>query len=312
MGQATNIFLMGKGGVGKSTCAALTSVFLAQQGFQVLIASLDPAHNQSDTFEKNLSNKPLEVAPNLLAIEIDQDYWTKQYLKGVHDQINRTYSYLTALNLDKYFSVIKHSPGLEEYALILAFKQIRQDFAHRDFLVFDMPPTALCLKFFFLPALSLIWVGHLLALRQEIIKKRDIITTIKLIKTEIERDKVLKKINELRNDYETLENTFKNPEETQINLVLNPDKLSFAESVRILNGLRDINITLNKIIYNKMQPDSACADIDHAFANIPMLNFPYSETPLIGIDNLQKFLKLNDELVSEQLSVCGKPARTTK
>ena len=61
-----------------------------------------------------------------------------------------------------------------------------------------------------------------------------------------------------------------------------------------------------------MQPDSACADIDHAFANIPMLNFPYSETPLIGIDNLQKFLKLNDELVGEQLSVCGKPARTTK
>ncbi|MGD8229721.1 MAG: ArsA family ATPase [Desulfobacteraceae bacterium] len=307
MGSATNIFFMGKGGVGKSTSAALASVYLAQQGFKVLVASLDPAHNQSDIFQRDLSDKPIQLEPNLLALEIDQDSWIRRYLKGVHDQINRTYAYLTALNLDKYFSVIKHSPGLEEYALILAFKDICKDFAKNDFLIFDMPPTALSLKFFSLPTLSLIWIEHLLELRQEIIKKRDLITKIKLMKTEIERDKVLKKIKDLKGDYEILKDTFENREQTQINLVLNPDKLSFAESIRILNSLNSINISLNLIIYNKMQPDSSCAEIDEVFENIPMLNFPYSETPLIGIDTLQKFLKANDDLVGQQLNVCTAP-----
>jgi arsenite-transporting ATPase len=307
MGNATNIFFMGKGGVGKSTSAALTSVYLAQQGFKVLLASLDPAHNQSDIFERDLSDKPIKVEHNLLALEIDQDLWIKTYLKGVHDQINRTYAYLTALNLDKYFSVIKHSPGLEEYALILAFKDICKDFAKNDFLIFDMPPTALSLKFFSLPTLSLIWIEHLLELREEIIEKKELITKIKLMKKEIERDKVLKKIKDLRHDYETLKNAFESRQQTQINLVLNPDKLSFAESIRILHSLKDIKISLNHIIYNKMQPDSSCAEIDEVFENIPMLNFPYSETPLIGIDSLQKFLKANDDLVSQQLNVCTAP-----
>ena len=178
MEGATNIFFMGKGGVGKSTAASLNSLFLAQKGYHVLIVSLDPAHNQSDIFERNLSDKPLEIVPNLLGAEIDQDYWIRQYLKDVQDQISRTYSYLTAFNLDKYFRVVKYSPGLEEYALILVFKDILQKFSDLDFLVFDMPPTALALKFFALPTLSLIWIEQLLVLRQEIIKKRDLITKV--------------------------------------------------------------------------------------------------------------------------------------
>lgn len=304
MNKATNVFFMGKGGVGKSTSAALTSVFLAQKGFQVLMVSLDPAHNQSDIFEKNLSDKPFQIAPNLLAIEIDQEFWIKQYLKDVHHQINRTYSYLTALNLDKYFGVIKHSPGLEEYALILAFEQIRKDFSQLDYLVFDMPPTALALKFFNLPSLSLIWIEHLLALRQEIIQKRELITKIKILKKEFERDKVLKKIEEQRKQYQILKDTFEDSELTQINLVLNPDKLSHAESMRIVKALKDIHIPLYRTINNKMQMDASCVAFNDAVTHIPMLNFPYSETPLIGIENLQRFLKKNDDQLEKQLNVC--------
>jgi arsenite-transporting ATPase len=304
MNKATNIFFMGKGGVGKSTSAALTSVFLAQKGSQVLIVSLDPAHNQSDIFERDLSDKPLEIAPNLLAIEIDQEFWIKQYLKDVHHQINRTYSYLTALNLDKYFSVIKHSPGLEEYALILAFEKIQKDFSQRDYLVFDMPPTALSLKFFNLPSLSLIWIEHLLALREEIIQKRELITKIKLLKKEFERDKVLKKIEEQRKQYQALKDTFEDPGQTQINLVLNPDKLSHAESMRIYKAMQGINITLHQTIYNKRPMNGSCADIHETFTGIPMINFPYSETPLIGINNLQEFLRINDDQLEKQLNVC--------
>jgi len=304
MASATNIFFMGKGGVGKSTSAALNSVFLAHKGLKVLIVSLDPAHNQCDIFEKSFSDKAAQIAPNLSAIEIDQDYWIRRYLKDVQDQIKRSYSYLTAFNLEEYFKVIKHSPGLEEYALILAFNEIQQKFSHLDYLVFDMPPTALALKFFNLPTLSLVWIEQLLSLRQEIIKKREIITKIKLIKKERETDKVLNKINEMKKDYDELKGIFEDPEKTHVKLVLNPDQLSLAESLRILKELKDINVDLNQIINNKMHMNPVCVEINKAFYGYPMLNFPRSETPLIGIESLTRFLEMNAEAVEEQLNVC--------
>lgn len=308
MNIPTNIFFMGKGGVGKSTSAALNSVFLAEKGYRVLLVSLDPAHNQSDIFNMKLSDAPLKILSNFSAIEIDQDKWIKTYLKDVQQQINRTYSYLTAFNLENYFKVIKHSPGLEEYALILAFKHMHQKFSQWDYLIFDMPPTALALKFFSLPSISLIWIEQLLTLRQEIIKKRDLVTKIKFGKKEFERDKVLNKINELKNEFQTLTELFENREQTHIYLVLNPDKLSFAESMRIFNTLKDIRIKVHRIIYNKMKPDSSCADIEEALSGIPMLNFPHSETPLIGYDTLRQFLKDNDDVVEKQLDACYMPS----
>lgn len=295
---------MGKGGVGKSTSAALTSVFLAQKGHRVLLVSLDPAHNQSDIFEKRLFDKPSEMMPGLLAAEIDQDAWIRTYLKDVHRQINKTYAYLTAFNLEKYFDVIKHSPGLEEYALILAFETIRKNYSHFDYLMFDLPPTALSLKFFSLPSLSLVWIEHLLALRREIIEKRELITKIKLLGKEFERDKVLNKIEEQRKQYQAFKEMFENTEQTHVFLVLNPDKLSHAESLRILNDLKQINIRLYRTIYNKRPANKSCAQIDPAFAGIPMLNFPYSETPLIGIKSLQQFLKANEEVLEKQIIAC--------
>jgi len=300
MEKPINIFYMGKGGVGKSTSATLNSLFLAQRGFEVLIVSLDPAHNQSDIFEKDLSDKLKQVAPHLKAIEIDQDHWIKRYLKDVHEQIRRTYSYLTAFNLEKYFKVIKHSPGLEEYALILAFKEINRKFSKMDFLVFDMAPTALSLKFFNLPTLSLIWINHLLALRKEIIKKRELITKVRLMKKEIETDKVLSRIQDSIQEYTTLKGLFEDPDLTKINLVLNPDQLSLAESKRIVEGLGAINISLSQVIVNKMQDNSSMDRINREFKGIPMLKVPFSETPLIGLDVLTKFLDANEEKLMEQ------------
>jgi len=292
---------MGKGGVGKSTSSALYSVYLAEKGYKVLMVSLDPAHNQSDIFKKNFSDKPTKVTNAFSVIEIDQEKWIKVYLKGIQRQISRTYTYLTAFNLEGYFKVIKHSPGLEEYALILAFRHIQNDFSNYDYLIFDMPPTALGLKFFNLPVLSLTWIEQLFTLRQEIIKKREIITKIKIAKKEFERDKVLNKINEMKNEFQTLKNIFENNDKTKVQLVLNPDELSFAESMRIFEGLKDINIHVNQIVYNKKQADLSGAELSKALAEIPMINFPCSETPLIGYDMLSQFLKNNDNLVEKQL-----------
>ena len=300
MSNATNIFFTGKGGVGKSTSAALHAVFLAEKGYRVTLVSLDPAHNQCDIFEMPFSDRAHKVRSNLFVIEVDQERWIKTYLKDVQQQINRTYAYLTAFNLEKHFSVIKHSPGLEAYALLLAYKHIRKTYAAFDFLIFDMPPTALTLNFFSLPSLSLIWLNHLLALRRDIIQKRDLITKIKLIKKEYERDKLLNKINDQKRDYQELKSGFETMDTTRVHLVLNPDKLSHAESVRILDKLAELDIRVSRIVCNKMQTGSVCAT-KKKFEKIPSIKFPASRTPLIGINALQQFLKENRDAAEKQL-----------
>ena len=77
------------------------------------------------------------------------------------------------------------------------------------------------------------------------------VTKIKLVRKERERDKVLNKINEMKKDYEELKRIFEDPKQTHVKLALNPDQLSLAESIRILDGLKGINVSLNQLLIIK-------------------------------------------------------------
>ena len=55
------LFFIGKGGVGKTTTSAATSVTLAKKGYKTLIVSTDPAHNLGDVFMIKLNDKPKKI-----------------------------------------------------------------------------------------------------------------------------------------------------------------------------------------------------------------------------------------------------------
>jgi hypothetical protein len=52
---------------------------------------------------------------------------------------------------------------------------------------------------------------------------------------------------------------------------------------------------------NEMLPDSSCEDIDAAFPDITLCEYLYSETPLIGLQSLERFLMKNNGLVKKQV-----------
>jgi arsenite-transporting ATPase len=283
------IFYLGKGGVGKSTLSALSALKLSCD-VPVLLVSLDPAHNQSDIFVKKFSEKPILVNKNLLVKEIDMDKWIRKYMKEIEEQMRKTYAYFTAFNLEKHFGLIKYSPGIEEYILISAFNKIREQFADKKYIIFDMPPTALALKFLRLPSISLLWIEQLLSLRKEIISKQEMITKVKFGKREFELDKVLNKLTQQTEFYTELQQTFRNLYKTKINLVLNPDELSLAESKRIVEKLQKIGINVSALFINKVMNNNESGDIRKAFPNYPVEIIPVSKTPPIGIKVLEEFI----------------------
>ena len=56
--------------------------------------------------------------------EVDLKKLSKAYLTREINVLNDTYKYLGTLNLDSYFSVLKYSPGIEEYALLSSIEEI--------------------------------------------------------------------------------------------------------------------------------------------------------------------------------------------
>ncbi len=76
------IFFSGKGGVGKTSMACVSAVRHANQGSRTLIVTTDPASNLSDVFEQAIGHKitPIEIVPNLWAMEIDSDRATEEYI----------------------------------------------------------------------------------------------------------------------------------------------------------------------------------------------------------------------------------------
>ncbi len=284
------LFFIGKGGVGKSTSSALASVFLSETAHKTLLVSMDPAHNLRDIFERNFSEKPQKITNMLTVKEIDTDFWIEKYLKETQNQIKTTYRYESAFNLQNYFNVLQFSPGLEEYALLLAFENIINTFKKQDFIVFDMAPTALTLRFFYLPFITLIWLEELLTLREEIYAKKEIISKIKIGKIEIEKDKVKEKLINLISNYEMVRGHFLS-DTTRINMVMNNDPLSFSEAFRIHEKLSDIGIEIEKVVINKLKPDENVDNIVKEFKQQKIIKLQLSSRSITGLSMIKSYIE---------------------
>lgn len=283
-------FFLGKGGVGKSTVSVLTALKYSQSDHKVLVVSLDPAHNLSDIFQQNLGDKARAITENLIGIEIDHKKWIKKYLATVEKNTKNSYRYLSAINLDQYFDILQYSPGIEEYALLLAYEELSKKYAAKvNYIVFDMPPTALSIKFFYLANLSLRWLEKLQDLRNEIIEKRELITRIKLGSSDFESDKILQNLKSQIGRYQQIHEDLQDSTKTRIKLILNMDKLSVNESKDIVEQLKNINLEIDEIVINKIQKYDSNESIKEEFAEYQYSVIPASTEKLIGLESLLQF-----------------------
>ena len=122
----------------------------------------------------------------------------------------------------------------------------------------DMPPSALSLSFFNLPALSLLWVDQLEKLRLEINKKKEIISKIKFAGKDIAKDQVLARIMEIKSDHLNLKSFFE--QEAICYAVHNTDALSLAETRRIAEHLETRGISIAGLLCNHRTPGKHNAD----------------------------------------------------
>ena len=142
------IFFTGKGGVGKSTIACTTSVYLAGRGLKTLIVTTDPASHLQDIFEQEITHTPTAIKglSNLFAARIDQTKALKEYKKRILESVKD-------FDIDTKKSVEEdlNSPCAEEMS---AFEKFMSYFEPKgyDVVIFDTAPTGHTLRLLELPS----------------------------------------------------------------------------------------------------------------------------------------------------------------
>ena len=276
-------FFTGKGGAGKSTNA----VFYAfENSTETLLCSLDPAHNLKNILQLDNLREIKKWYSSLDIEEPGMESLKHRYLSDVESNLKSNSSYLSSFNLLDNFDIIKFSPGLEEYAVYYGFKYMmsKYDKSKRLF-VFDMPPTALSLRFFSLPHISMAWLEKLIDLRYKIIEKKSMVSKVK--KEKMPEDKVLRNLVKQKAGYADMINILSN---ATIHIVLNPEPVSISEGIDLLKALDDLGYNNIIIHLNKYQGEIP-SELGKLIDKYTLVKVPEFEIQPIGISQISKSLK---------------------
>jgi arsenite-transporting ATPase len=144
----------GKGGVGKTTCAAAAAVRAAADGSRVLVVSTDPAHSLADALGVKLGRAPRRVDAadgELFAAELDADralHAWRAVREGAFRAITERGTYLDDEDVDELLSLTL--PGVDELVGLLELRRLASMRAW-DEIVVDTAPTGHTLRLLSMP-----------------------------------------------------------------------------------------------------------------------------------------------------------------
>lgn len=248
----------GKGGVGKTTCAAACALHLARTGKQVLLLSTDPAHSLGDALSLALSDHPSEIAERLTARELDADRAfaerRDQYRRSVDelfDALRGGARFDAAYDRQVVQDLIDLAPpGIDElFALFAVIDALQERF---DVVVVDTAPTGHALRLLEMPGKALGWVHALLAI---LLKYRRVIGLGDLARTLTTTARELRALQDLLRD----------PSRALFVPVTRAAALPRIETERLLRALRQLGIAAGPVLVNALTPPG-CARCKRAAA----------------------------------------------
>lgn len=255
--KETQFYLFGgKGGVGKTSLSAATSLYFADRGKKTLIISTDPAHSLSDSFETKIGGEVKKLKKNLFAVEIDPKKAMKEYKEKVMPHMEKM-DFLKGMGLEDTFDFAGNTPGIDEIA---AFDKFLQYIQSRDYdvIIFDTAPTGHTLRFLSLPDVLDSWVGKMINIRVKFSGMIDTFRRILPFGDPSEEDKKLgtEQLDAMKERIEEARKILSNEKRTHFNLVLIPEAMSIYESERSLGILHEYGIPVETFIVNQLIPEN--------------------------------------------------------
>jgi arsenite/tail-anchored protein-transporting ATPase len=148
-----NLFFTGKGGVGKTTVACASAIWLAEQGRRVLLVSTDPASNLDEVLATPLSGEPRAIAgvPGLKALNLDPVRAAAEYRERMVAPYRELLPAAALRSIEEQLSgaCTVEIAAFDQFSHLLDDQAAGAEFDH---VVFDTAPTGHTLRLLELPA----------------------------------------------------------------------------------------------------------------------------------------------------------------
>ncbi|HEX3552745.1 MAG TPA: TRC40/GET3/ArsA family transport-energizing ATPase, partial [Thermoanaerobaculia bacterium] len=243
----------GKGGAGKTTCAAAAALAAAEAGRQprrILVVSTDPAHSLGDILAARLGPEPIRIPTRrgeLWTAELAAGpaiaRWTAEHRQAVRTIAERG-TYLDGEDVDRLLDLTP--PGGDELIAWLEVDRLARE-SGCDEVVVDAAPTAHTLRLLASPETLRRFAALLDRLEG---RHREMAAHFGAWHP----DAADTLIADLEAEGRALEERLRDPETTTLVWVLLPEALSVAETGDALATLDEARIAVRELIVNRVLP----------------------------------------------------------
>ena len=308
------LFFGGKGGVGKTTAASATALFLLNKlkaNESLLLFSTDPAHSLSDSLEVKIGNRLVEVkklrGARLFAYEMDASLALERFREAHGKVLAEIAERGTLLDEEDINELLSLSlPGLDEVMSLFELSELDREGAYAHIVV-DTAPSGHTSRLLRLPEVF-----------ARIVKTLDLMSDKhRYIMAQFARrkpvaDEVDVFLNDLNQRIAAVRKLLHDSEQTSFTLVTIPEAMAVRETERYLELLREQGVPVRDLIVNRVEHEHAGCPYCHArvrnqqpwmkeiktkFRGLKFHYVPLQAKEVRGVDNLKKIGKLiwNDD-----------------
>jgi arsenite/tail-anchored protein-transporting ATPase len=307
--NARYLFFGGKGGVGKTTAASATALFLLNKlksNESILLFSTDPAHSLSDSLDTKIGNRLVEVkqlrGSRLFAYEMDASLALERFRTEHGKVLAEIAERGTLLDEEDIKELLSLSlPGLDEVMSLFELSELDREgkYAH---IVVDTAPSGHTSRLLRLPqvfdrmvkALDLMGDKHRYILAH-FARRKPVADEVDIF------------LRDLSQRIESVRKVLHDKEQTSFTLVTIPEAMSVRETERYLELLNEQGVPVRDLIINRVEQEHEECEycrarvhsqqpwikqIATSFRDLKHHYLPLMPQEVRGIDDLKKIGKL--------------------
>lgn len=267
------LLFTGKGGVGKTTCAAATAVHAAAAGHKTLLIGAERSALTA-VCGCRLSGQPTELAANLYAAEIDTQRASERGWREVESHLAAAMDSLGAAALDE--AEVALLPGAHELLTLLEV-HAQTTSGRWDAVVVDCGASAAAVRMLALPSTMAWYAERLFAV------PRKGMPSGALAESPEARARVYDAILRLHARLRSLRDLLTDTATTSARLVVTAQPTTLADARRTLTALSLYGIRVDGIVANEVPGSGGPAsEIDASFPGLPILRAERGQGEPIG------------------------------
>ncbi|HXW16450.1 MAG TPA: ArsA family ATPase [Terriglobia bacterium] len=304
LARAPLSFILGKGGVGKTTTTAALAFHLraAQSTLRVTVCSTDPAPSLGDIFAQPIGNEgsPVLGDPKFTAVEVDSVSEFRQWVARINRKLNSELSMQSGgVHVDftfekEVFAALLEvvPPGVDELFAVFRILELLKRPGGR--VLIDMAPTGHALELLRMPERIQLWSRLLLkslASHRTLALAQDVGVELASLAQEVRK----------------LIAAMRDPEQSRVWVVMLPEPVPDHQTARLLQAVEKLGITVDSLFINRVllpeKKDATCKRCSRGWAwqlatlhtirskyrRYPVFIAPEMPSEIVGAGGLKKF-----------------------